>query len=164
MWRYDTAPDWRLGQESEKAIVHGIVIVQIINTTKYPPKIPGTLASCILPPPEVTSRTLFKDGDVMEKLIAQLRQYVADHPPDYGDCDCHSILDMLYYRYSECNRLDNAAIKAAFTDLYQQMHGMSLREMDQIIDVVCTLCQEHEKAGFTEGVRVGTQLMNELIK
>ena len=47
-----------------------------------------------MPPPEVTSHTLFKDGDVTEKLIAQLRQYVAEHPPNYGDGDCHSILDM----------------------------------------------------------------------
>ena len=155
-------PDRRLGQKSKKTIVHRIAIVQIINTTKYPPKIPGILASCILPPTEVTSHTLFKDGDVMEKLIAQLRQYVADHPPDYGDGDCHSILDMLYYRYSECNRLDNDEIKATFADLYQQMHGMSLREMDRIIDVVCTLCREHEKAGFTEGIRVGIQLAKEL--
>ena len=98
----------------------------------------------------------------MEKLIAQLRQYVADHPPDYGDGDCHSILDMLYYRYSECNRLDNAEIKEAFADLYQQMHGMSLREMDRIIDVVCTLCREHEKAGFTEGVKIGILLEHEV--
>ena len=98
----------------------------------------------------------------MEELKRQLRQYVADHPPNYGDGDCHSILDMLYYRYSECNRLDNAEIKAAFTDLYQKMHGMSLREMDRINDVVCTLCREHEKAGFTEGIRVGIQLAKEL--
>ena len=96
----------------------------------------------------------------MEKLIAQLRQYVADHPPDYGDGDCHSILDMLYYRYSECNRLDNAEIQTAFADLYQQMHGMPLREMDRIIDVVCTLCREHEKAGFTEGIKTGILLYN----
>ena len=98
----------------------------------------------------------------MEKLIAQLRQYVADHPPNYGDGDCHSILDMLYYRYSECNRLDNAEVTAAFTDLYQKMHGMSLREMDRIIDVVCTLCREHENAGFTEGIKVGIQLAKEV--
>ena len=98
----------------------------------------------------------------MEELKHQLRQYVADHPPNYGDGDCHSILDMLYYRYSECNRLDNAEIKTAFSDLYQQMHRMSLWEMDRIIDVVCTLCREHEKAGFTEGVKVGIQLDNEL--
>ena len=98
----------------------------------------------------------------MEELKHQLRQYVADHPPNYGDGDCHSILDMLYYRYSECNRLDNAEIKNAFVDLYQQMHGMSLREMDRIIDVVCTLCREHEKSGFVTGVMVGMQLDQEI--
>ncbi len=100
----------------------------------------------------------------MEELKSQLRQYVADHPPNYGDGDCHSILDMLYYRYSECNRLDNAEIKAAFSALYRQMHGMSIREMDRIIDVVCTLCREHEKAGFTEGVKTGIQLIYEIIE
>ena len=157
-------PDRQLEKESEKAIVHRIGIVQIINTTKRLLKFPDILASCILPPPEVTSHTLFKDGDVMEKLIAQLKQYVADHPPDYGDGDCHSILDMLYYRYSECNRLDNAEIKTAFADLYQQMHGMPLREMDRIIDVVCTLCREHEKAGFTEGIQVGFRIRLELYR
>ena len=31
-------------------------------------KIPGTLASCILLLPEVTSHTLFKEGDVMNIL------------------------------------------------------------------------------------------------
>ena len=99
----------------------------------------------------------------MEELKHQLRQYVADHPPNYGDGDCHSILDMLYYRYSECNRLDNAEIKVAFSYLYQKMHGMSLREMDRIIDVVCTLCREHEKAGFTAGLKIGMRLEQELM-
>ena len=98
----------------------------------------------------------------MEELITQLRQYVADYPPNYGDGDCHSILDMLYYRYSECNRLDNDEIKIAFADLYQQMHWMSLREINRIIDVVCTLCREHEKAGFTAGTIVGARLIFEI--
>ena len=138
-----------------------MAIVHIINTTKNLLLFPGKLASCILPPPEVTSHTLFKDGDVIEELVTQLRHYVANHPPNYGDGDCHSILAMLYYRYSECNRLDNAEIKAAFDDLYQRMHGMPLREMDRIIDVVCTLCREHEKAGVTEGVKAGIQLEHE---
>ena len=97
----------------------------------------------------------------MEEFIVQLRQYVADHPPNYGS-DAHSILEMLYCYYHECNNADTDIVKAAFEDLYQQMHGMSLREMDRIIDVVCTLCREHEKAGFTEGVKVGIELWGEV--
>ena len=98
----------------------------------------------------------------MNKDIEALKRYVEDNPRNYGDGDCHAILDMLYYRFSECNRLDNDEIKAAFSDLYQQMHGMSLRDMDRVIDVVCTLCREHEKAGFTEGVVVGISLAEEM--
>jgi hypothetical protein len=39
---------------------------------------------------------------------------------------------------------------------------MPLREMDRIVDAVCTLCREHEKAGFVEGIRVGMELSGEL--
>ena len=86
---------------------------------------------------------------------------MADHPPNYGDGDANSILEMLFTYYQQCNNTDTDAVRAAFEDLYQQMHGMSLREIDRIIDSVCTLCREHERAGFTEGVRVGIKLAEE---
>lgn len=94
--------------------------------------------------------------------IEMLKQYVADHPPNYGDSDAHSILDMLFTYYQQCNNADTDAVKAAFEDLYQRMHGMPLREMDRIVDAVCTLCREHGKAGFIEGVKVGIQLEQEI--
>ena len=98
----------------------------------------------------------------MNEYVAALRKYVEENPPNYGDGDAHSILEMLYSYYHECNNIDTDAVKAAFEDLYQQMHGMPLREMDRIVDAVCTLCREHEKAGFTEGVKVGIRLEQEL--
>ena len=53
---------------------------------------------------------------------------------------------------------DTDAVKAAFEALYLRMHSMPLREMDRIVDAVCTLCREHEKAGFVEGVRFWVQV------
>ena len=97
----------------------------------------------------------------MNEYVAVLRKYVAENLPNYGS-DAHSILEMLYSYYHECNNTDNDAVKAAFEDLYQRMHGMPLREMDRIVDAVCTLCREHEKAGFVEGVKVGLMLEKEL--
>jgi len=47
-------------------------------------------------------------------------------------------------------------------ELYRQMNGMSLREMDKIIYPVCKLCRDHEKAGFVEGVKIGIKLLKEL--
>ena len=98
----------------------------------------------------------------MNEYIEALKRYVAENPPNYGS-DAHSILEMLYCYYHECNNTDTDAVKAAFEDLYQQMHGMPLREMDRIVDAVCTLCLEHEKAGFVDGVKVGIAVSEEII-
>ena len=95
------------------------------------------------------------------EYITVLRKYVEENQPNYGS-DAHSILEMLYCYYHECNNTDTDAVKAAFEDLYQRMHGMPLREMDRIIDAVCTLCREHERAGFTDGVKVGILLSSEM--
>ena len=98
----------------------------------------------------------------MNEYIKTLKQYVADNPPNYGDGDARSILDMLFTYYQQCNNTDTDAVKAAFEDLYQRMHGMPLREMDRIIDVVCTLCREHARAGFTDGIKLGMLLEKEM--
>ena len=93
----------------------------------------------------------------MNESVEILKLHMAENPPNYGS-DAHSVLEMLYSYYHECNNTDTDAVKAAFEDLYQRMHGMSLREMDRIVDAVCVLCTEHERNGFIEGVKVGVQL------
>ena len=97
----------------------------------------------------------------MNECIEALKRYVAENPPNYGR-DAHSILEMLYCYYHECNNADTDAVKAAFEKLYQRMHGMTLREMDRIVDAVCVLCTKHEKAGFVEGVKIGVRIGYEL--
>lgn len=94
----------------------------------------------------------------MNEYVEILKRHLAENPPNYGS-DTQSILEMLFSYYHECNNSDTDAVKAAFEDLYQWMHGMPLWEMDLIVDAVCTLCREHERAGFTEGVKVGVQLI-----
>ena len=44
----------------------------------------------------------------------------------------------------------------------QDMNGKPLKEIDEIIYAVCTLCRNLEKAGFIEGVKVGISLVKEL--
>lgn len=97
----------------------------------------------------------------MNEYIDTLKRYVEEHPPNYGR-DARTILEMLYCYYHECNNTDPDAVKAAFDYLYQRMHGMTLREMDRIVDAVCILCTEHERSGFIEGVRVGILLSKEI--
>ena len=100
---------------------------------------------------------------MVNEYIEILKRHVAENPPNYGS-NAHSILEMLFCYYHECNNTDTDAVKAAFEDLYQRMHGMPLREMDRIVDAVCILCWEHEKAGFVEGVKAGIGLSGELVQ
>ena len=96
----------------------------------------------------------------MKQLLEALKSHIAQHPPNYGDGE--SVLTMLYERHNENNPYDNEQIKEDFNALYQQMNGMELREMDQIIYPVCKLCRDHEKAGFVEGIKIGIMLTREL--
>ena len=73
-----------------------------------------------------------------------------------------NILDLLYDAYNDTTGIDNEEIKADFEELYRLMNGKSLKEIDEIIYAVCTLCRDHEKAGFVEGVKVGSMLFREL--
>ena len=75
-----------------------------------------------------------------------------------------SILEMLFDAYNDTTGMDNEAIKAHFEELYRLMNGKPLQEIDEIIYAVCTLCRDHEKAGFIEGIKVGIGLGQELAK
>ena len=98
----------------------------------------------------------------MEKYFESLKAHIMQQQPDFGDGE--SVLTLLYEAYNEVNRMDDAQIKADFNELYRLMNGMELREMDKIIYPVCTLCRDHEKSGFVEGVKVGIRLEAELKK
>ena len=75
-----------------------------------------------------------------------------------------NLLDLLYDAYNDTTGMDNEAIKADFERLYEIINGKPLKEIDEIIYAVCTLCRDHEKAGFVEGVKVGIGLAQELAK
>lgn len=98
----------------------------------------------------------------LQEYIRALKACLASHPLGLGDAD--SILGLLYEAHSESNAMYDDEIKADFHALYEAMNGMPLREMDQIVYPVCTLCRDHQKAGFIEGVRIGLQLYTELMQ
>ena len=96
----------------------------------------------------------------MKEYFEMLKQRGADNPSNYGDAD--SVLGLLYECFNENNPSDNEQIKADFEELYRQMNGMPLREMDKIVYPVCKLCRDHERSGFVEGIKIGVRLRTEL--
>ena len=95
-----------------------------------------------------------------QEFVSFLDRYIADKTPNFGDGD--SVLTLLYEAYNDANNMDNDAIKTGFRVLYEAMNGMPLREMDWIINPVCTLCRDHERNGFVHGVLVGVRLSQEI--
>ena len=96
----------------------------------------------------------------MNTFFEILKTYIEQHLPNYGDGE--SVLAMLYECHNENSPYDNEQIRTDFNELYQQMNGMPLREMDKIIYPVCKLCRDHERAGFVEGIKIGVCLFAEL--
>ena len=95
-----------------------------------------------------------------EKFLQTLKKHVDSHAPNFGDGE--SVLTLLYETYAECNIIDDGTIKEDFNELYRLMNGMSLRDMDKIIYPVCTLCRDHQRLGFIDGIKVGIRLREEL--
>jgi len=96
----------------------------------------------------------------LNDYFERLRTHIAENPPDFGDGE--SVLTLLYEAYADSNKMDNGTIKEDFNELYRQMNGMQLRDMDKIIYPVCTLCRDHQRSGFVNGIRVGIRLREEL--
>lgn len=96
----------------------------------------------------------------MNDYFERLRTHIAESPPDFGDGE--SVLTLLYEAYADSNKMDDGTIWEDFNELYRQMNGMELREMDRIIYPVCTLCRDHQWSGFVNGIRMGIRLREEL--
>ena len=98
---------------------------------------------------------------MVEKYIQALKKLALSDEINLGGAD--TVLGMLYECYNENHPYDNEEIKADFNELYHQMNGMPLREMDKVSYPVGKLWRDHEKAGFTEGIKIGIRIANELV-
>ncbi len=94
--------------------------------------------------------------------LAVLDKHIASHPLKLGDVE--SVLALLYESYEELQGYSSGQIKEDFHELYRLMNGMPLKEIDRIINPVCTLCRDHEQSGFIHGVQVGVRLAQEIME
>ena len=95
----------------------------------------------------------------MRQFLETLKQYVREHPPDYGDGE--SILDVLFWHYVEHNAIDSEKIREQFVAL-RKMLNLPTQDFDQVFYMVSDLCLEHGRLAFGEGVKIGIALLGEL--
>ena len=98
----------------------------------------------------------------MKRYIEKLKNFLSEQSPDFGYNDADSILEMLYYCYTEENAVDSAVIRCQFKDLDDILSKLSWSENEKVFCLAIDLCICHAKQAFTEGVQVGMRLFTEL--
>lgn len=93
-----------------------------------------------------------------KSLLNMLVQQVND-----GDRNPQSLSEMLYTAYTAYNPIDIGCAKTGFVELLGLLSILSDQSLDNAMNLVCDLCQHHERSGFTEGVRLGLRLGSELL-
>lgn len=93
----------------------------------------------------------------MKELAVILKKHFEQNSPNYGDAD--SVLDMLYWHYTEYSSPDNEKIVNQFAAL-RKLVNFSPKEYDQVFYIVSDLCLEHGRLAFQEGIRLGMLLIH----
>ena len=99
----------------------------------------------------------------MNPYIEKLKSYVAEHDPNFGGCDVHSLVELLYEWYTHFNPICSEQIHAAFKALDDCTGTLPFELCNQIGDLTCELCTLHERQAFFEGFHVGVRLTMELL-
>ena len=81
----------------------------------------------------------------VEKYLRKLSAYVAEHPPDFHAEDANSILDALFWAYSETACADSQSVRQSNENLNRLLHDLSAEQANTIIDTVNVLSWEHER-------------------
>lgn len=99
----------------------------------------------------------------MNPYIEKLKTYLTE-PSCNETEDAPSLLELLFNCYREHTPGDTQEIAADFARLNAVLSKLTLQECDQVWDLTCRLCSEHEQAAFFEGFRVAILLAAELWK
>ena len=98
----------------------------------------------------------------VEQFLRKLSTYIAEHPQDIHVGDADTILDALFWLYSETECADSQAVQQYNENLNRLLQCLSGDQMNSIIDTVNDLCWEHDRRGFINGFKIGMRLEQEL--
>jgi len=96
----------------------------------------------------------------MKSLAEKLLTHYAQHPPTLDNAD--SILDMIFWIYTESNPIEDEQSKRKYKAIRERIVSLSLTDCDEVFNLICDLCTDHERLAFREGIRFGMLLMREL--
>ena len=98
----------------------------------------------------------------MKEYFRKLSAHIAEHPPVLHSEDADTILDALFWVYSEMACTDGQAVLQYNENLNLLLNGLPAERVNTIIDIVNDLCWEHDRRGFINGFKLGMRLEQEI--
>lgn len=98
----------------------------------------------------------------MNPYIDQLKTELAEYDTQCGAEGEMSVLNLLWYRYSARNTVDDGQVREADTALRPVFDELSVKSSDILYDLIAKLVTAYQRAAFLEGIQVGFCLNSEL--
>lgn len=92
-----------------------------------------------------------------------LNTFLRENEPQFGCAQMGSLLGMLYCCYSQCNRLETKRIGELYTAFDSILNKLDAKEIDQVFELITSLCAEYQHKAFRDGLMIGFRLYNELL-
>ena len=75
----------------------------------------------------------------MKSYVEQLQAYIAANPPKYHFCNGESVLQMLYFSYTESNPIVDPKIRSGFRVLRRYIKNLP-RDQEEIVFIPSATC------------------------
>lgn len=98
----------------------------------------------------------------MGSYMEILKTYIADNPLQIECSNTHILLEILYCCFCQRKKTDAQSIRDYFRNLDGILSPQPVSEQDDIFNLICSLCTEYARNGFSDGIIAGFHLFNEL--
>ena len=97
-----------------------------------------------------------------DRFLRVLRKAIDQDPPNLGDSNTTSALEMLYVAYAENKECETPECNAALLALDAMLSDFPVVISNAILEKVCPICDCYERSGFIEGFKLGVHMAGEL--
>lgn len=100
----------------------------------------------------------------MKAYISALSEHIRNNPAIFDTPTDTPCLEALWWHYAGFFPLHNDVTKEKHAELRKSLSASDGLDADDIIDKVGSLCAEYEKIAFIAGLKLGVQLMTEIVQ
>lgn len=115
--------------------------------------------------PRLWGKRSADSSEIVHTVLSSLEDYLHNNPPDYR-FQVESLLELLYYAFTEYNITESPEFKAQIGPLDRKLRDLVETDeaADEYMNVVYSLCAAYERQSYVEGIKAGARLMMELME